>query len=234
MEIQAQKRETLGKKSNIYRKQRQTPAVVYGNKIESTPLVVDTLDFIRVYKKAGETTLIDLKFNDGSEKVLVKEVQIHPVTMNPLHVSFHKVDLTEKIRANVPVEVTGEEECEVIKSGEGMLLVLLNEIEVEALPTDLVHSFQINVSHLNEIGDGIAISELEYNREKVEIVNKEEDEFIVKIDHAEMEEEPEEEELSEEELVAGVEATEEKEEGEEEPEDKKPSEEQPQEEAKEE
>lgn len=161
-----------------------------------------------VFKEAGETTLIDLNFNGGTEKVLVKEVQVHPVTSDPLHVSFFKVNLTEKIRAEVPVEVVGEEKSPILKNEQGILLIILNEIEVEALPADLPSRFEIDVSHLTEIGEGVTVGELKFDREKVEIVDMEDDELVLKIDYPEMEEE-EEEEISEEELVEGVEATEE-------------------------
>jgi len=217
MQLNAEKRTELGKQNKRVRKERKVPAVVYGEGIESTNLTIDRVEFLKIYKEAGETSLIDLKFNDSDVKVLVKEIQVHPVTLEPIHVSFHKVDLTATIRANVPVEVINEEEAPVVKSGEGMLLTLLSEIEVEALPADLPSSFEIDASHLKEIGEGITIAELKFDKEKVEIVDKEPEEFVVRIDYAEMEEEPEEEaELTEEELIEGIEATEEKEESEEE------------------
>jgi large subunit ribosomal protein L25 len=220
MQIQAEKRTILGKKNKKIREERKIPAVVYGEGIESTSLTIEKLAFLKIYKEAGETSLIDLKFNDSDVKVLVKEIQVHPVTLEPIHVSFHKVDLTATIKANVPVEITGEEDCPVIKSGEGMLLTLFSEIEVEALPANLPSEFEIDVSHLAEIGAGVTVAELKYDKELVEIVDKEEDEMVVRIDYAEMaEEEEEEEELTEEELIAGVEATEEKEESEEDQED---------------
>jgi large subunit ribosomal protein L25 len=237
MEIKATKREKLGKSTKSLRKNRQIPAVIYGEKIKPTPLTINTLEFKKVFKEAGETTLIDVKYNNSNEKVLVKEVQLHPVTLEPIHVSFHKVDLTEKIRADIPVEITGEEECEIVQKGEGMVLTLLTEIEVEALPTDLPSNFEVNISRLAEVGQGITVEELNYDKKKVEIVGAEEDELIVKIDYAEMEEEEEEEEITEEELIEGMEVTgekEEEEEGEEEPKPKeekesKPSEEGPKE-----
>lgn len=173
---------------------------------------------MRVFKEAGETTLVDVKFNNSNEKVLIKEVQLHPVTLEPIHVSFHKVDLTKKIRADIPVEVVGEEKCAIVQSGEGLTLTLLSEIEVEALPIDLPPHFEVDVSHLTEIDQGVNVGELKYDREKVEIVDLDPETLVVKIDYAEMEEEPEEEEVSEEELIEGMEVTEEKEvaEGEEE------------------
>lgn len=216
MEIIATKRETLGKKTKELRKNRQIPAVIYGSEIESTSLTINTLDFIRVYKDAGETTLVDVKYNGSNEKVLIKEVQVHPVSLNPIHVSFHKVDLTAKIHAHIPVEVINEEASPIVINGEGLVLTLLNEIEVEALPTDLPPHFEIDVSHLSEIGQAVTVGELNFDREKVEIVDLEDDALVVKIDYAEMAEEEEEEvELTEEELIEGMEVTGERAEGEE-------------------
>lgn len=215
MEIVAEKRTEFGKKTKKIRREKKLPAVVYGAGIESISLTIDSLNFIKVFREAGETALVDLKFNGSNEKVLIKEVQVHPVTLGPIHVSFHKVDLTEKIRANIPVEIVGEEESPIVKSGEGLVLTLLNEIEVEALPADLPQAFEVDVSHLKKLDEAITVAELKYDKEKVEIVSAEDEDLVAKIDFAEMEEVEEEEELTEEELVEGVEATEETVEGEE-------------------
>jgi large subunit ribosomal protein L25 len=208
MEIIAEIRTKLGKQNTQLRRDRMIPAVVYGSGLESTSLTIDLNDFIRVYKQTGDTTLIDLKFDNKNEKVLVKEVQLNPVSLNPTHVSFFKVNLKEKIKANVSVEVIGEEESEVIKSGEGLVLVLMNDIEVEALPADLPSSFEIDISGLTEVGQGVTVGEIKFDKEKVELIGVDAEDLVLKIDFAEMQE-VEESELSEEELIAGVEATEE-------------------------
>ncbi len=215
MEIVATKRETLKKKNKKLRNERKLPAVIYGEGIEPTSLTIGVKDFINVYKQAGETALVNLKYNGGSEKVLIKEVQINPVNMLPTHASFHKVNLTEKIKANIPVKIMGEELSPVVKSGEGLVLVLLNEIEVEALPSDLPQSFDVNVSHLEAVGQSVLVSELKYDRSKIEILGITPDDMVVKIDYAEMQEEPEEVAVSEAELIEGMEVTGEKPEGEE-------------------
>lgn len=217
MKLKAQKRKQFKKKNKQLRKKRKIPAVVFGKDMESIPVVLDLLEFIKVYKEAGETSLIDLETKDLKEKVIVKEVQFHPVTLKPIHVGFYKVDLSKKIRANVPIKLVGEEKNELVKKGEGLALTLLNEIEVEALPTDLPSNFTIDVSELNEIGDGVTIGELDYDKEKVDLIDVVDEKLVVKMDWAEMEEiEEEEEELTEEELIEGIEVTEEAEEGEEE------------------
>ncbi len=209
MEIIAQPRTLLGKKTKKLRQDRKIPAVMYGGDIESFPIVVDFVNFNHVFAEAGETSVIDLAIGDRKESVLVKDIQRDPVSGNIIHVGFIKVDLTEKIEAQIPVEVIGEEENALVKSGDALVLTVLGEITVEALPTDLPQAFVVDVSNLKEIGDVITVAQLEYDREKVEIVGQEDDEPVVKLDSAVYEEEVEEEEVTEEELIEGVTATEE-------------------------
>ncbi|OGC51016.1 hypothetical protein A3A69_01160, partial [candidate division WWE3 bacterium RIFCSPLOWO2_01_FULL_37_15] len=189
MEIAAENRTQLGKKSKKLRLDRKLPAVMFSKGVESLPLTVDFNQFVKLFNEAGETTLVDLKHGGSSEKVLIKDLQLDPVTGNPIHVSFQKVNLKEKITADIPVEIVGEEKNELLKSGEGLVLQLLNEITVEALPTDLPHKFEVDVSKITEVGEGLKISDLEYDREKVELIDHEPDELVVKIDKATMEEE---------------------------------------------
>jgi large subunit ribosomal protein L25 len=209
MEIIAEKREETGKKAKSLRNKGRVPAVVFGPGMESENISLGRTEFSRIFKEAGETTLIDLKVSGGEEhKVLVKEIQYDPLSLDYQHIGLYKPNLTEVISADIPVEVEGEEENELLKSGGALLLTLLDEIEVKALPTDLPSAFVVNVSGLQEVGDGFTVGELEYDKEKVEIVGIEEDTLLAKLDYAEMEEEPE-EEVSEEDALADIEATEE-------------------------
>ena len=227
MELIAQKREKFGKKTESLRKQRQLPAVMFAKGIDSVPVTLDYISFVKVYNEAGETSLVDLVIDGKKEAVLVKDVQLDPVSMVPIHVGFHKVNLKEKITAEIPVEVIGEEENELVKSGEALVLVLLNEITVEALPMDLPSAFVVDVSKITEIGEGVTVGDLQYDRSNVEIVDNEDDEDVVKLDYAQMAEVEEEVPVSEEEAIEGIEATAEgeKEEGEEgEEQEKKPEE----------
>lgn len=207
MELVAEKRTVFGKKSKSLKKERKLPAVVFGKNTEGANLVIDLNSFLKVFKTAGETSLIDLKFDGREEKVLVTDVQLDPITMTPIHVSFNKVNLKEKISANIPVHVVGDELNKLVKSGAAVVLHLLNEIAVEALPTDLPSSFQVDVSELSEIGKGISIGQLKFDRTKVEIADLEDDVLVVKLDEAIMKEEVVVAEVTEEELVAKVEAT---------------------------
>jgi len=124
-------------------------------------------------------------------------------------VGFYKPDLTEKIEAQVPVEVIGEESNEFLKNGTGIALQLLQEITVEALPEDLPHEFQVDVSKLTELGQGVTIADLNYDKAKVTIPDLDPTEMVIRLDKVTVEEEPV-EEVSEEEAIAGMEVTEEK------------------------
>jgi large subunit ribosomal protein L25 len=229
MELVGQKREILGKKTKFLREDRLLPAVIFGKGLESLSITIKYNDFVKVFKEAGETSVFDILVDGKKHPVLVKDVQVHHVTSKPIHVGFYEVNLTEKLNANIPVEVINEEENTLVKNGEAIILVLLNEIEVEALPTDLPENFTIDAIKLADMDSTVLVSDLEYNKEKVEIVGIEPEEIVVKLDYAQMLEEEEEEEIDEAEALAGIEATEEKEPEEEEEgqEKEKPAEEQP-------
>jgi len=217
MELKAEKREIFGKKNKYLRNEKLLPGVIFGKGLESVPIVVDYIDFVKTFKEVGETTVFDILIGKEKHPVLVKEMQLHHLTSKPIHVGFYEVNLKEKITANIPIEVINEEENELIRKGEAIAFLLLTEIEVEALPTDLPEKFIVDALQLNEIGDVTTIADLEFDKEKVEIVDLEEDEVVSKLDYAQMlEEEEEEEEIDEAEAIAGIEATEEKEEDEEE------------------
>jgi large subunit ribosomal protein L25 len=216
MQITAQPREQLGKKTKKIRREQRIPAVVFGPDIDSIPLSVDYKGFVDTFIEAGETSLIDLEIEGQKTplKVLISDVQLNPVNYKVLHARFFKVNLKEKTEVDVPVTVEGEELIPLVKSGEALVLTQLSEIAVSALPSDLPKEFVVNVAGLVEIGDSIKVADLQYDREKVEIVDNDPDDVVAILEHAQAEEE-EEEEVTEEELVAGVEATEEKEETEE-------------------
>jgi len=212
MQLEAQKREILGKKTKKIRKEGKVPAVIFGKGMDSVNLTLDYNSFNKVYKESGETDLVDIKIGNEKTKVLIKDVQFDPVSGRVSHVGFYKPDLTVKTEAQVPVEVVGEENNELIKSGTALALQLIQEIKVEALPEDIPHSFIIDVSDLNEIGSGLSVSQLNYDREKVSIPELSPDETVVRIEETKVQEEELEEAaaISEEEAIAGMEATAEK------------------------
>lgn len=217
MEIIAEKREKFGKALKSLKNEGLVPAVIFGKGMESIAISLNYNEFKKLFQQAGETDLIDINLDSKKHKVLVKNVQFDPVTDAMIHVEFYKPDLTEKIKAQVPVEVIGEETNELIKAGEAMVLLLMQEITVEALPEDLPHNFTIDVSTMNEVGAAVTIADLGYDKTKVTIPELDPEEAVVRIDEVKIVEEVEEAPVSEEEALQNLEATGEKpaEEGEE-------------------
>lgn len=166
-QIKVEKRKITGRRVKQLRRDGIIPASVYGKGIKSLAVQVPLKDFTSVYKEVGETGLVDLQVNGETRPVLITNIQLHAVSDVPLHVDFHQVDLKKKVRATVPIEITGESPAD--KSGIGILVQQMNEIEVEALPTDLPEKLIADISKLENIDDAVLVKDLVVDRAKVEI-----------------------------------------------------------------
>jgi large subunit ribosomal protein L25 len=173
-ELKVEKRKVVGRKVKNLRKDGVLPAAVYGREIKSVNLQADGHTVQEMLGQAGETTLIDLNIKGEKSKrpVLMKNPQYDPVTDKLIHLDFHQVDLTQTVTAEVPVELAGKSPA--AESGEGVLVQLVNEIEVEALPTELPEKFIVDISGLKGIDDAVTVADLEKFSDKVELkVDKE-------------------------------------------------------------
>jgi large subunit ribosomal protein L25 len=140
------------------RKGGELPAVFYGAGKASTPISVSNLEFKKVWRQAGESSAVVVKTPDGDVDVLIHEVQMDPVRDEPIHVDFLAIDMTKKIKVNVPLEFVGVSAA--VKSGTGNLVKVLHEIEIEALPKDLPHNLEVDISKLATLQDNIAVSDI--------------------------------------------------------------------------
>lgn len=180
LSLKAIERDIIGKKVKRLRADGLLPAHVYGKGLETEHVSVDTKVFLQTFKQAGETTLIDLKIGDEKVKpVLVRGVQHNAVTGQPIHVDFYQVNLNVAVKVPVPLELVGDEP-EKVKLGEAIVLQTLNELEVEALPTDLIEKIEVNISSLVEIDDAITVGQLTFDREKLAI-SADPEEVVVKL-----------------------------------------------------
>ncbi|QQS39051.1 50S ribosomal protein L25 [Candidatus Woesebacteria bacterium] len=184
--LKAQNREIVGRKVKKLRREGILPANVFGKKVKSLSIQIATKEFADVYKKVGETGLIELEVGSTKKPVLVHDVQVDPVTGELLHADFFQVNLTEKVTAHVPVELVGESPAD--KSGLGTLVQHVDEVEVEALPADLPDKFEVDVSKLTEVESSVSIADLRTDK-KVEILA--DDDLIIAKVEALREEEPE-------------------------------------------
>lgn len=180
LSLKAQERTILGKQVKKLRRDGIIPAHVFGNKVDTEHISVNETEFKEVYDQAGETGLVDLKI--GSEKVrpvMVRAIQLDPVSSRLLHIDFYQVNLSQKVKVYVPIELVGEEP-ESVHLGEAVVLQTLNEVEVEALPTDLIDKIDVDTSSLKAIDDAITVNALSYDRSKLTILADPE-EVVVKL-----------------------------------------------------
>lgn len=187
MELLANKREI---KPSKLRKQGLIPAVIYSKKssrgkapVEN--IQVDAKEFSKVYSQAGRSTIFSLMISEEEKNVLIKEVQVDPVFLAPIHIEFYEVDMSQTIDTQIPVEIIGEENCEPVTSKRGIAIKVLDHIEIRCLPKYMPQNFEIDVSVLKEVGDVLTIKEaIKVDENKIEILTDKE-EAIVKIDYAE-------------------------------------------------
>ncbi len=189
--LKAQKRKIFGRRVKSLRNQGLLPANIYGKKIKSEAVQVDNTDFLKAYEEAGETGLIELRLNGDSSQaikkmVLIHNVQVDPVSDSPVHADFLQVNLKEKVTASVPIEVVGESPAE--KVGKGTAVQQIDEVEVEALPTDLPEKFVVDISGLTEVDQAILIKDLNVDTKKVD-VKLDREQIVVKVEAVRKEEE---------------------------------------------
>jgi large subunit ribosomal protein L25 len=183
IKLEYKKRNVFGKKVKNLRKEGLVPANIFGKKIKSESITVDLKEFKSAFEKAGETQIIDL----SGKPVLISNVQLDPVEGTPIHVDFRKVDLTEKIKASVPVVADGESPAE--KQGLGVVVLQLHEVEVEALPADLPEKIEIDQEVLTDVDQAIYVKDLKVSK-GVEVLNDPEA-IVIKVEPPQKEEEPE-------------------------------------------
>lgn len=164
MELTAQKREIFGKKVKTLQEQGLIPAEFYGNGIENIHLVVPTKEFRKIFKEAGESTVIDLLIDGKKNKVLIYDVSKKSITGEISHIDFYGIKMDEKIKIKVPLEFIGE--APAVKEKSGVLVKAMQEIEVEALPGDLPHNIAVNLSSLMDIGSNILVKDIAVDKVK--------------------------------------------------------------------
>jgi large subunit ribosomal protein L25 len=156
--LNAEVRTVLGKKVKQLRREGLIPANVYGKGLASQSLQVKLSDFQAVFKQVGETGLVELKVGGKTHPVLIKNLQIDYSTQTPIHADFYEVNLKEKVKAMIPVELVGQ--AKAVTEKLGVLLQTLSEVEIEALPDRIPENIKVNVEQLAKLGDGITAGDL--------------------------------------------------------------------------
>lgn len=142
------------------RKAGGVPAVIYGHKVKNANLTVDGKSFTNIYRKAGETTVLDLQIEgeNADRNVLIHDVAVDPIRGQITHVDFYEVKKGEKIKTHIPLAFVGE--APAVKTDGGVLVKNIYKVEIEALPKDLPHEITVDISKLVSFSDTITIADL--------------------------------------------------------------------------
>ncbi len=172
-------RTASGKEVKHLRHQGLIPGVVYGHGISNQSISVDEKAFNKVYRQVGETTLFDLSIDSQPPvKVLIQDIQRHPVTGIIQHVDFHQVRMDEKLEVDIPLKYVGESPA--VKELGAILVRAVNEVKVKCLPKDLVHEITVDLAGLKQFNDVITAGQIDLPA-GLEIVSLDDDEVVATV-----------------------------------------------------
>lgn len=155
--LSAEKREKIGKNKSL-RNSGFLPAVFYGKKHVSTPIQVKRSDFLKVWKLAGESTVVKIKVGSEEIEALINDVDLDPISGEPRHADFYVFERGHKVEISVPIEFVGISPA--VKDLGGVLVKVLHEVKIKAEPSNLPHSIEVDISKLRELDSHISAGEL--------------------------------------------------------------------------
>ena len=161
MELTVQTRKIFGEKVKALREQGLIPAELYGHKLDNLHLTVPRKEFSRIFKEAGESTVIKLKTEDKEFNVLVHDIDKNVLTDEISHIDFYAVKKDEKIKVRAPLRFIGESAA--VKEKGAILIKAVHELEIEALPDDLLHHIEVDISKLIDLNMSILVKDLKIN-----------------------------------------------------------------------
>lgn len=156
--LQVSKRDVVGKQVKTLRRDGLLPAIVYGRGISSIPISINSREANRILSAITSSNLVVLDIDGDKHTTLVREKQRDPVTGEVLHMDFYEVSMTEKLRTNVGLEFQGESPA--VKELMGVLVTVMESLEVECLPQDLPNQIVADLSTLEEIGDSLYVRDI--------------------------------------------------------------------------
>ena len=142
----------------VFRKQGLVPCVYYGPKEPSVPVNVNKSEFLKVWKEAGESTVVTLNTTKGEVEVLIHDISFDPVRNEVIHVDFYALEKGKVVEVSVPLEFVGVSKA--VKEMSGTLIKVLHEIDVEALPKDLPHGLKVDISLLVDLDSQILAQDI--------------------------------------------------------------------------
>jgi large subunit ribosomal protein L25 len=172
--LKASKRDVIGKQVGALRRAGKLPAVLYGHRIESTPIMLDAHETSLMLSKLTSSSLVTVDLDGTEYPSLVRQKQRDPLKNRLLHLDFQVISLTEKIRTKIGIELAGKSPA--VKDFNAVIVTGLTELEVECMPRDLPERILVDISGLAEIGAAIHVRDIVLS-DKVEIL-EDQDEVI--------------------------------------------------------
>lgn len=145
-------------KPEAIRKEGSIPAVLYGRSEASTPIELNRKDFEKVFKSAGESTVIELKGVGASKQALIHDVDVDPVTGTMRHADFYIIEKGQKVTVPVPLSFVGTSAA--VKDLGGILVKVMHELTMEVDPTELPHEIEVDTTLLSTLESQITIKDL--------------------------------------------------------------------------
>ena len=189
LELALDARSATGKENRRLRREGIVPGVVFGKGSPSVPVQVDAKTFDTLYRQAGRTSIVKITV-DGkgeSKSAIIKEIQRHPLSGHAVHVDFFLVNLTQEMQADVPLVFVGT--APAIEMENGTLMTPLDHLKVRALPGQIPHEIQVDVSSLVDMDAAIHVGDVQVDS-AVTILNEAE-ELLARVLPPRVEEEPE-------------------------------------------
>ncbi|WP_026688692.1 50S ribosomal protein L25/general stress protein Ctc [Alteribacter aurantiacus] len=171
--LQAVDRKDLrGSRLNKIRQSGGIPAVLYGKSLDTTPVTVDEIEFLKTYREVGKTGVFKLDKDGKKYDVMIYDMQVDRIKNEFVHLDFYAVDMKSELDADIPVNLIGESKG--AKEG-GVVQLAAYELSVKALPANLPDSIDLDVSDL-DVNDSIQVKDIkgvgdfEFNNDPEEVV----------------------------------------------------------------
>jgi len=156
--LNAEKRKIIGKHVKSLRREGKVPAIIYGSDLESLPITLDMRDTTNTLNKVSGSSILTINVDGEEHATLVREIQQDYIKGTLLHVDFLAISMKEKLRTDVSISLVGE--APVLEEFSAMIMSGIDQIEVECLPQDLPAVIEVDVSHLEELGQVIYVKDI--------------------------------------------------------------------------
>ncbi|MHC1716555.1 MAG: 50S ribosomal protein L25 [Candidatus Dojkabacteria bacterium] len=163
-------RDTKGKKNKILLKEGKTPAVVYNAKGESKNIMIGSSLAGKIAREVTSTTILDAEMGSKGLKVVVKEIDMNPITEEIRHIAFFEIDESKEMAFTIPFKIIGISPA--VKNNLGILVEVMNSIDVRCKVSDLIPFIEIDISKLEHPGQSISVEDLNISK-SISLVNEE-------------------------------------------------------------